>query len=627
VDLARRSAVKSRPVDQILATAKDHPPKSVDLFPGFDPASTIPVVGSWRWETRGPGNRSEILTLRSDQETLVGEVQSTSAPVGVARTTLLPVQNIQRLGNRIAFDLEREFRNQRFRVTMHGVVRADTIRGWSVSDFGGGQRDTAWTATRVTLGDFSQSSDIGDPTKKGSVTYDPIEQAYTLRGGGKNMWFGRDECVFVWKRLKGDFDLDAKGLWVSPGVDPHRKYGWMVRKSLDFDSPYVDIAIHGDGLTSMQYRKEAGADTLQFQSSKKSPHAFRLTRRGQRYGTQVADAGESWTDSQTLDLDLGEEVFVGLFVCSHNAEVIEEARFQNVRVTIPAPAGFRPYRDYLGSRLEVLELATGNRRVVHTTPDSMQAPNWTNDGKGLIYNRNGKLYLFDLDSANVSLIDTAFANRNNNDHVLSWDGKQLGISHHSSDHSGQSMIYTVPVAGGVPKLVTQRGPSYLHGWSPDGRWLVYTGQRDGRLDIHRIPAAGGTEERLTDHAGVNDGSEYAPDGSSIYFNSTRSGRMQIWRMDADGKNQTQVTNAPGHHWFPHVAPDGGTLVFLSFGEDVAADDHPFYRDVYLHRLDLKTGQSSVVASLYGGQGTINVPSWSPDGKYLALVSNSQLPVE
>ena len=209
---------------------------------------------------------------------------------------------------------------------------------------------------------------------------------------------------------------------------------------------------------------------------------------------------------------------------------------------------------------------------MHQYRGSFQAPNWTHDGKALIYAQEGRLYRFDLASRSPQVINTGFATRNNNDHVLSFDGRTLAISHHAAEDSGASIVYTVPTTGGTPKRVTAKGPSYLHGWSPDGRWLVYVGQRNDEFDIYRISVNGGDEIRLTSAPGLDDGPEYTPDGKYIYFNSVRSGRMQIWRMRPDGSNQEQITNDSFNNWFPHISPDGKSMVFISFPLDVPAND-------------------------------------------------------
>jgi TolB protein len=213
---------------------------------------------------------------------------------------------------------------------------------------------------------------------------------------------------------------------------------------------------------------------------------------------------------------------------------------------------------------------------------------------------------------------------NNNDHVISFDGKMLGLSSNVANLGG-SIIYTVPFTGGNPHQVTPKGPSYLHGWSPDGKDLVFCAERNGEFDVYKIPATGGQEQRLTDAKGLDDGPEYTPDGSHIYFNSVRSGLMQIWRMKPDGSEQEQVTNDEFNNWFAHISPDGKWMVFISFLKDeVPPGSHPPYKHVYLRLMPIVGGIPKVIAYVYGGQGTINTPSWSPDGKKVAFISNSDM---
>jgi Tol biopolymer transport system component len=200
----------------------------------------------------------------------------------------------------------------------------------------------------------------------------------------------------------------------------------------------------------------------------------------------------------------------------------------------------------------------------------------------------------------------------------------IGISNHSKEDQNKSIIYTLPVQGGTPKRVTSKGPSYLHGWSPDGKFLVYTGERDGEFDIYKVSTEGGEETRLTTAKGLDDGPEYSPDGKYIYFNSARGGIMQIWRMKPDGSDQQQITSDEYNNWFPHISPDGKRIVFLSFSRDVAPSDHPFYKQVYIRLMPAAGGSPRVIAYVYGGQGTINVPSWSPDSRKVAFVSNTNI---
>jgi len=475
------------------------------------------------------------------------------------------------------------------------------------------------------VGIFTTHSGVG--RAGGSASYDPQQQTYLIAGSGQNMWDTRDDFHFVWKRLGGNFILSTRARFIGKGVEEHRKIGWTIRPTLDPSGPHVTAALHGDGLTSLQFRRQTGGITEEEKSADSLPDAdavIQLERRDGEYLMSVAQFGDTLVTTRLAGVSLPDTVYVGLFVCAHNDTVTERATFSNVRITTPAPKDLVAYRDYLGSSLEILDVASGKATIVHQYSGSFQAPNWTHDGKALIYVQEGRLYRFDLASGSPTEINTGFATHNNNDHVLSFDGRMIAISNHAVEDSGASVVYTVPATGGTPHRVTAQGvgASYLHGWSPDGRWLVYVGERHDEFDIYKIPAAGGDEIRLTTATGLDDGPEYTPNGRYIYFNSTRSGLMQIWRMRPDGSGQEQVTNDGFNNWFPHISPDGKWIVYLSFGQDVAPDDHPFYKHVLLRLMRIGGGPARVIAYLYGGQGTINVPSWSPDSRRLAFVSNS-----
>jgi tricorn protease-like protein len=317
-------------------------------------------------------------------------------------------------------------------------------------------------------------------------------------------------------------------------------------------------------------------------------------------------------------------IYVGIGVCSHDKDATEKAVFSNVEMKQLAaiPATEKPT---LYSSLETITVASTDRRVVYAIPGHFEAPNWTGDG-AFIFNADGRIQRLPITGGTPQTIDTAFAVRCNNDHGVSPDGKWLAISDQSQgDH--QSIIYILPVTGGAPRRVTEKSPSYWHGWSPDGKTLAYPGQRNGEFDIYTISTEGGEETQLTTAKGLDDGPEYSPDGKYIYFNSVRTGMMQIWRMHPDGSAQEQVTSDNLNNWFPHISPDGQWLVFLSYGKEV--EGHPENKDVMLRIMALKDGRIDgkieVLAKLFGGQGTINVPSWSPDSKQLAFVSYELIP--
>ena len=462
---------------------------------------------------------------------------------------------------------------------------------------------------------------IGNPVLSGSTSYDQERQMFTLKGAGENVWFDKDQFWFESLKIKGDFIFSANIEFVGKGVNAHRKIGLMARSSFDAGSAYVDVCVHGDGLTGMQFREKKGENTGEFKSYISAPEFIQLERKGNSYIVRFSKDGQPLVTIAEKTFDLGEEVLAGMFICSHDANVVEAGRFTNVRIEVPAAEGLDGYRSPSPSRLEILDVASGLRKVIYETTDHIEAPNWSHDGKFLIFNAGGKLYKFDTEGMKPEEINTDFAVNCNNDHVLSFDGKMLAISNSVNENGrNSSIVFTVPVEGGVPKRVTEKGPSYLHGWSLDGKWLTYCAERNGNYDVYKIPVEGGEEIRLTTTEGLDDGPEYSPDGQYIYFNSVRTGLMQIWRMKPDGSEQEQVTFDNYQNWFAHISPDGKQMIMISYPTSVPAGSHPHNQRVMLRTLQVSGGMPVVKAFLYGGQGTLNVPSWSPDSKKVAFVS-------
>lgn len=476
------------------------------------------------------------------------------------------------------------------------------------------------------LGIFTNAGDVGVVKHAGSASFDAAAMSYAVSGGGENMWAVTDAFHFVWKQVSGDVTLEAEISFPVAGGNAHRKGVLLIRQSLDADSAYADAALHGDGLTSLQYRETQGARTYEIQAGVAGPRRLRLEKRGKYVSLSIAKDGEELHPAGgSFRLELSEPFYAGLGVCSHDNGVLEKAVFRDVKLTIGAPPATAGARPRLISTLETVAIASRDRRAAFTTVDElMEAPNWTPDGLSLIYNSKGRLFRIPVAGGAPQVIDTGFAIRCNNDHGLSPDGKTLVISDQSQDDR-KSRIYTLPATGGVPQLIAKLAPSYWHGWSPDGLTMAYCAERNGEFDIYTIPAAGGDETRLTTAIGLDDGPDYSPDGLVIYFNSDRTGAMHIWRMKADGTQQEQVTRDDCNNWFPHPSPDGKWLVFLSYEKDVTG--HPENKDVTLRLLPL-TGdkrEPEVLAKLFGGQGTINVPPWSPDSKKLAFVSYQLVP--
>lgn len=274
------------------------------------------------------------------------------------------------------------------------------------------------------------------------------------------------------------------------------------------------------------------------------------------------------------------------------------------------------------SHVTIISADGRDQRIVYTAPRLFEAPNWSPDGTYLLLNSEGKLWKLPVAGGEPQVVPTGSVTGINNDHGISPDGKWFAIS---AGH-----IYLVASSGGEPRQLTSRRPSYYHGWSPDGRTLVYCAERDKNFDLYAISVEGGEEKRLTVHPGYDDGPDYSPDGQWIYFNSDRSGSWDIWRIPATGAGEgdvhvQRITNDEWEDWFPHPSPDGRWLVFLSY--EKGTQGHPPNRNVLLRRMPLPGGSAGggtieVIARLFGGQGTINVNSWSPDGKRLAFVSYS-----
>jgi Tol biopolymer transport system component len=484
------------------------------------------------------------------------------------------------------------------------------------------------------LGVFSTSEDIGNPKIKGSASYNSTEQSYAIKGAGYNVWFARDEFHYAYRKISGDFIITAEFELIGKGVTAHRKTGWMIRPSTGEDDMHITGTLHGDGLTVMQWRTAKGKEMRdpedEFFSPKNNYSIIRMERTGKTISMLAAHPGEplQLIGSYTPE-NLPDEVLVGVFVAAHNADALEEAKVWNVRIDKPVADDYNPNRTrFLGTRMEIVNVADGKRKIIHEHTGRFEAPNWMPDGKKLLFNQDGSLWTIPIEGGTPQKLNTDFADRNNNDHGISFDGKMLAISHHRQGlPGGGSTVYVLPLAGGALKQITEKTPSYWHGWSSDGKFVYYVAQREGSpsYNIYKAAVAGGDEIRLTNNINTHaDGPEGSPDGKYIYYNANPTGTMQIWRMKPDGTGQQQLTFDEYNNWFPHISPDGKWMAIISFPATINPNDHPSYKRVMLRLMPLtQPGAPKVIAYLYGGQGTINVPSWSPDSKSLAFVSNSE----
>ncbi|WP_461138659.1 TolB family protein [Spirosoma pomorum] len=275
------------------------------------------------------------------------------------------------------------------------------------------------------------------------------------------------------------------------------------------------------------------------------------------------------------------------------------------------------------SYIQTIDIETGKIDTILSVKRHFEAPNWHPDNY-LILNSKGKVYTLNLASKEMAELNTGFATQCNNDHGISPDKKWLAISHNDrsnpSTKSYKSAIFVVPIAGGEPRRLTADVPSYWHGWTPDSKTVAYCAERNGNYDIYTIGIDGGTEKRLTTTEGLDDGPEYSPDGKYIYFNSYRTGHMQIWRMLADGSQPEQLTFDDHSNWFAHPSPNNNWLVYIAYTSD-EKQAHLFGKNVKLRLMNPKTKAiKDLTPVFFGGQGTINVPSWSPDSRKIAFVS-------
>ena len=478
------------------------------------------------------------------------------------------------------------------------------------------------------LGTFQGQEDLGTILRSGSGRYDASTNSYTVTGSGANLWFGVDDFHYVWKKVSGDVAFSADIDFVGEKGNAHRKAVLMIRQSLDPHSIYADVARHGDGLTSLQYRDKTGADTHEVETFAKGPHRVRIEKRGEYIYVFIPDeSGRMVASGAAMRVDIPGDFYIGLGVCSHDENVTETAIFSNVSVEpLPKMTG----KPVLHSTLESVIVASTDRRVRYTAAAHFESPNWTPDGKALIFDQDGTLQHLALDNgvhpidstiprqASSTVIPTAPETKLNGYHGISPDGSMIAIGNQDAD--GQARIYVVPIAGGTPRRVVTNGPAYFHGWSPDGKSLSYTGQHGDEFDTYTIPISGGAERRL---ASNSDAAEFSPDGQWIYFQSERTGHMQLWQMHPDGSAQEQLIYSDTSDWFPHISPDGKMIAFLAYKS--GTQGHPANEDVEVRVLSLADRKVRTLAKLLGGRGTVNAPSWSPDSTMLAFTSYAFLP--
>ena len=482
------------------------------------------------------------------------------------------------------------------------------------------------------LGLFTDHADIGIVLHPGSVAYDAAKRTYTITGSGENVWATADAFQFVWKKMEGDFTLSADISFLGQAGDPHKKAMLMARQSLDADSVYVDVALHGDGLASLQFRDFQNPDTHEIQSNIPAPKRLRLQKNGYQFSMWLAGAdGVFRRAGASTWVPTGGPLYVGLGVCAHDKDAVETAKFSNVALeTVTSGLPLQPQ-----ATLETIDIASTDRRVTYVVNSrdkekwgDPMAPNWTPDGASLMFNRDGRMYRVPVAGGKPKLIRSGYPGTHATSfHSISPDGTMLAFSGYSQD-SNLIAIYVVPIAGGVPRRVTGQLPATFGGWSPDGKIIVFMGKRHGEFGTYTIPAAGGAETRLATTVAV-DLAEYSPDGEYIYFTSGHSGATEIWRMRPDGQQPEQVTQGGSDYvrhvsirsFFPRVSPDGRLLAFLA--AQVPIRDGPIDHLTFeLRVMTLADRKTRLLAYLTTSPGQlVSPPSWSPDGSRLAFATH------
>jgi Tol biopolymer transport system component len=478
------------------------------------------------------------------------------------------------------------------------------------------------------LGVFESQSDVGSVTPPGALHYDSAAHTYTIDSSGANLWSTTDAFHFAWKKVSGDVAItaDLRFPETPANANPHRKALLMFRQDLAPNSAYADAALHGSGYSALQYRPAAGDTTLEIAVSDSAPQTLRLEKRGDTLTLYISRHGEPLHPSgAAVHLHLAEPFYAGIGVCSHDEHAVERAAFTHLALQPLEPlAPEATLAQY--SSLQTISINPDARRanVVLFEPARIEAPNWTRDGKSLIFTRDGRLWTIPATGGAATPIDIGDASDCTGSHGLSPDGKWLAMTCTTPAHPGRR-VYIVPATGGSPRMVTENPNSYFHSWSPDGKTIAFTrpGPVRGSGNIYAISPDGGPETALTTGSGVSDDPDYSPDGQYIYFNSDRSGAMEIWRMRPDGSHPEQLTRDAMNSWTPHPSPDGKSVLFLSYLNGVTG--HPANKDVMLRILTPADGKVRNLAQIVGGSGSDNVPNWAPDGDHFAFVSYQFLP--
>lgn len=480
------------------------------------------------------------------------------------------------------------------------------------------------------LGLFDGQTDVGSVIPPGSARYDPGTGVYSLTSAGANTWYHVDDFHYAWKQASGDLALTADISFppqtYAHDPNPHRKALLMFRQTLDAGGAYVDVAQHGSGMTALQYRRVRGANTEDIELNIDAPRTARLEKRGDTFTLYLSMRGEPLHQvGASVGLHLKEPFYVGLGAVSHDVSTTDTVRFSRVALEPLRPQA-PDLRLVQFSTLRTVQIEDQFRRaaVIRTVPAYMQCANWAPDRKSIYVHEEGRIlkvpYLTPDAGGVPQRIDTGGLTGCSGNFGLSPDGRSLAVSCVAMQ-GGPHQVYVLPAGGaGTPRAVTTGAvSSFFHAWSPDSRTIAFTRGSADKADIFVIPAAGGSEVRLT-HDTLNDGPDYTPDGKYIYFDSSRSGTLQIWRMLADGSLPEQLTDDDHLNHSPHVSPDGRNVAFLSQAPGAGSGTTLTALEV----MGAGDGLIRTVAEFQGNRGSFSMYGWG-DANHVAFVSYQLLP--
>ena len=478
------------------------------------------------------------------------------------------------------------------------------------------------------LGIFEGQSDVGSVVPAGALTYSSAANTYTLTSAGANIWSTEDGFHFAWKKTSGDLSLTADIDFPSKtgSHSSNRKAVLMIRQSLDKDAAYADVAVHGGGVTALQYRRAKGSNTQDIEIKIDLPKRVRLEKRGDIFTMFVSNHGEPLHQvGASIRMHFDEPFYAGIGLSAHNPAVTEKAVLSNVDLSPLTQPTTTTAKQALYSTLQTISIDDAARRatVLLSEPGRSMAPNWTHDGSTIVFTRDGRINTIPAAGGTAQELNVGGLVGCTGSHGFSPDGKWFALTCATPDRNDRR-LFIIPAGGGQPRALTENS-AYFHSWSPDGKTILFVrGAKEG-LTIYAIPVEGGPEKAISRGTGVDDDPDYSPDGKYIYFNTDRWGGIQIARMLPDGSQVEQVTFDEFKNWTPHPSPDGKSIVFLSY--DPSVTTHAANKDIALRILSLNDGKIRTLVNLVGGDGTMNVANWSPDSKNIAFVSYQLLPAE